>query len=78
MNFTENLVYHGSEVLLLVSLLFLLAIPKSLLILKESLYTSCIISGLYGNSCVLAIMKLYTVQYTHYKYLYVKNNERDA
>ena len=35
-----NVVYHGVELLLLVSMLFLLAIPKSLLILKEFLYTS--------------------------------------
>ena len=30
-----NVVHHGVEVLLLVSMLFLLDIPKSLLILKE-------------------------------------------
>ena len=30
-----NVVHHGVEVLLLVSMLFLLAIPKSLIILKE-------------------------------------------
>ena len=30
----ENVVYHGVELLLLVSMVFLLAIPKSLLILK--------------------------------------------
>ena len=35
-----NVVHHGVEILLLASLLFLLAIPKSLLILKEFLYTS--------------------------------------
>ena len=35
-----NVVHHGVELLLLVSILFLLAIPKSLLILKEFLYTS--------------------------------------
>ena len=35
-----NVVHHGVEVLLLVSMLFLLAIPKSLLILIEFLYTS--------------------------------------
>ena len=35
-----NVVHHGVELLLLVSMLFLLAIPKSLLILKEFLYTS--------------------------------------
>ena len=34
-----NVVHHGVELLLLVSMLFLLAIPKSLLILKEFLYT---------------------------------------
>ena len=34
-----NVVHHGVEVLLLVSTIFLLAIPKSLLILKEFLYT---------------------------------------
>ena len=37
-----NVVHHGVELLLLVSMLFLLAIPKSLLILKEFLYTSYI------------------------------------
>ena len=35
-----NVVHHGVELLLLVSMLFLLAIPQSLLILKEFLYTS--------------------------------------
>ena len=35
-----NVVHHGVELLLLVSMLFLLAIPKSFLILKEFLYTS--------------------------------------
>ena len=35
-----NVVHHGVEALLLVSMLYLLAIPKSLLILKELLYTS--------------------------------------
>ena len=30
-----NVVHHGVELLLLVSILFLLAIPKSLLILKD-------------------------------------------
>ena len=33
-----NLVHHDVELLLLVSMLFLLAIPKSLLILKEFLH----------------------------------------
>ena len=36
----SNVVHHGVELLLLVSMHFLLAIPKSLLILKEFLYTS--------------------------------------
>ena len=36
----ENVVYHGVELLLLVSTLFLPAIPKSLLLPKEFLYTS--------------------------------------
>ena len=35
-----NVVHPSVELLLLVSMLFLLAIPKSLLTLKESLYTS--------------------------------------
>ena len=35
-----NVVHHGVELLLLVSMLFLLAIPKSLIILKEFLCTS--------------------------------------
>ena len=47
-----NVVHHGVEVLLLVSMLFLPAIPKSLLILKEFLYTSII----YG--CVLVAFML--------------------
>ena len=32
-----NVVHHGVQLLLLVSMLFLLAIPKSLLILKQFL-----------------------------------------
>ena len=36
----ENVVHHGVELLLLVSIPFLPAIHKSLLILKEFLYTS--------------------------------------
>ena len=36
----RNMVYQGVELLLLVSMLFLPAIPKSVLILKEFLYTS--------------------------------------
>ena len=53
-----NVAYHGVELLVLVSMLFLLAIPKSILILKEFLYTSlhsfCISKGLklqYINNC---------------------------
>ena len=34
-----SVVHHGVKLLLFVSMLFLLAIPKSLLILKEFLYT---------------------------------------
>ena len=37
-----NVAHHGVEVLLLVSMLFLLAISKFLVILKEFLYTSII------------------------------------
>ena len=36
----SNVVHRDAELLLLVSMLFLLAIPKSPLILKEFLYTS--------------------------------------
>ena len=36
----RNVVYHGIEVLFLVSMFFLLAIPMSLLILKELLCSS--------------------------------------
>ena len=46
-----NVVHHGVEVLLLVSMLFLLAIPKSLLILKEFLYTSTYKEGVEQNGC---------------------------
>ena len=46
-----SVAHHGVELLLLVSMLFLLAIPESLLILKEFLYTSlysfCISRGLW-------------------------------
>ena len=46
-----NVAHRGVEELLLVSRLFLLTILKSLLILKEFLYTSlytfCIFKGLY-------------------------------
>ena len=41
----SNVVHHGVELLLLVSMLFLLAIPKSSLILKELLYTIVILSS---------------------------------
>ena len=58
-----NVVHHGVEVLLLVSMLFLLAIPKALLILKEFLYTIILVllptkhlrttQGTYGpKSCM--------------------------
>ena len=46
-----NVVHHGVELLLLDSMPFLLAIPKSPLILKEFLYTClysfCISKGLW-------------------------------
>ena len=35
----SNVVHHGAEFLLLASMLFMLPIPKPLLILKEFLYT---------------------------------------
>ena len=34
----RNVVYHGVELLLLVSMLFLLAIPRSLLVLKDFIH----------------------------------------
>ena len=40
-----NVVHHGVELLLHFPILFLLAIPKSVLILKEFLYTSVCKSG---------------------------------
>ena len=47
----RNVVHYGVGVLLLVSMLFLRAISKSFLILKEfvytSLYSSCISNGLW-------------------------------
>ena len=43
-----NVVHDGVQLLLLVSMLFLLAIPKSLLILKEFLYTS---NTMYDSMC---------------------------
>ena len=46
-----SVVHHGVELLLLVSMLLLLVIPKSPLILKEFLYTSlysfCVFKGLW-------------------------------
>ena len=48
-----NVVHHGVELLLLVSMLFLLAISKSLLILKEFLYT-----------CICTYYTLYILMYT--------------
>ena len=48
-----NVIHHGAELLLLVSMLFLLAIPKSPLILKEFLYTSvCRDSVHTAHACV--------------------------
>ena len=38
-----NVVHHGGELLLLVSTLFLLALPKSLVIVKEFLYTRMVL-----------------------------------
>ena len=37
--FRGNVVYYGAQLPLLVTMLFLPAIPKSLLILKKNLYT---------------------------------------
>ena len=45
----RNNVYQGVELLLLVSMLFLLAIPKCLLIFKENFYYTSII---YNSVCV--------------------------
>ena len=42
-----NVAHRGVELLLLVSMLFLLAIPKSLLILKEVSYTSVILMTIH-------------------------------
>ena len=44
----RNNVYQGVELLLLVSMLFLLAIPKCLLIFKENFYYT---SYSYSYSC---------------------------
>ena len=49
-----NVIHHGVELLLLVSMLFLLAIPKSLLILKEFLYTISY-SGTGHSPMILAV-----------------------
>ena len=45
-----NVVHPSVELLLLVSMLFLLTIPKSLLILKEVLYTSVYYNKLWNGS----------------------------
>ena len=61
----KNVVYHGVEVLLLVSMPFLLAIPKSLLTLKEFLYTSFTQCGPQGFQSIdhlyTDVMKLHDV-----------------
>ena len=46
---SRNNVYQGVELLLLVSMLFLLAIPKCLLIFKENFYYTSIGIGLLHN-----------------------------
>ena len=48
-----NVVHHGVDLLLLVSMLFLLAIPKSLLILKD-FYTLVFILILLPTKCLRA------------------------
>ena len=47
--FHGNVVHPSVELLLLVSILFLLAIPKSLLTLKEFLYTNDIITAVMAT-----------------------------
>ena len=55
-----NVVHHGVELLLLVSVLFLLAIPKSLLILKEVLYTSILYHGMvWKKECCCIIQHVH-------------------
>ena len=55
-----SVAHRGVEVLLLVSMLFLLAIPKSLLILKEFLYASIFISTKGGQwpTCIPMALQL--------------------
>ena len=56
----RNNVYQGVELLLLVPMLFLLAIPKCLLIFKENFYYTSI---LYTMQCTMIIQctPVYTV-----------------
>ena len=61
-----NVAYHGVELLLLVSMFFLLAIPKSLLILKKFFYTLVNLSPHYGQAVDLAIY--YSLQSLTYWY----------
>ena len=64
-NLHGNVVHHGVELLLLVSMLFLLAIPKFPLILKEFLFTSlyrfCISKGLWYIRLIPALTNLKTL-----------------
>ena len=53
-----NVVYHGVELLVLVSMLFLLAIPKSILFLKEFLYTSICVSSLAFTPYIVTIASM--------------------
>ena len=50
-----NVVHRGVELLLLVSMLFLLAIPKSLLILKEFLYTSILTNHSFNLTSIRSV-----------------------
>ena len=57
-----NVAYHGVELLVLVSMLFLLAIPNSILTLKEFLYTSKITHGdnsQWADKCTLCRLGMY-------------------
>ena len=58
-----NVVHHGVELLLLVSMLFLLAIHQSLLILEGFLYTS-----LY-SFCISKGLWLYQIDTSYYPFL---------
>ena len=51
-----NVVYHGVEFRLIVSMLFLPTIPKSFLILKQCLYTSVC---MYVCVCCMCMCVLY-------------------